>query len=89
MTEKLRPVWKFVPVQCTLADIKAGDIYQMGKRDDDDIIDDGQLWIARTDAKPDTERGYGSVVMADPIVVDVNAETPGFEKRPDNACGAV
>ena len=47
-----RKCWRYVPVLCTLADIKRGDLYQLQKASADDQLDESQLFLATTDAKP-------------------------------------
>lgn len=68
---KLRRVWKYVPVECALADIKKGDLYQMDKFDESDVgHDPADLLYALADAKPKEDGEAGSVVIATRFIED-------------------
>lgn len=66
----LRKCWKYVPVECALADIKKGDLYQMDKSGPEDDWDPGQLMYACQDAVPKENGEPGSMVVATRFIED-------------------
>jgi len=71
----LRKCWRYVAVECSLADVKKGDFYQLGKLDDEDLHDPSQVFYAHEDAHPKRDGLPGSEVMASRFIED-----PTFEK---------
>lgn len=59
----LRPCWKYEPVPCSLGDIKKGDLFRLGKRDEADTgVNPDDLLLATTDARKE-ERGQSMHVV--------------------------
>lgn len=85
MDRKLRPCWKYVPVRCTLAEIKKGDVYRLSPFDETDLLNGDVLWLANEDATPDEAKGFGSVVMATPLVPTPDMPDKVFPPRETSA----
>jgi hypothetical protein len=65
MAKKLMPVFRkcFVlqEIEVNLGDVKAGDIFRMGKASEDDCVNESEWWIALKKAVPCRPRGNYTV----------------------------
>lgn len=64
----MRKVWKFEPRLCEMSEIKIGDLFQVQKANSHDVIDEGELHLAVTDAEGyDPENPEKMKVTASPL----------------------
>lgn len=61
---EFRKVWKYSAVLCEMSELKKGDIFQMQKRDSNDLIQEDELLIATEDPAPCTDAESSHQIMA-------------------------
>jgi hypothetical protein len=72
----LRRCWKYTPVECSLADIKKGDVFQLESRDESDVECPAGLQLATSDSKKEIDGQSQNMVMAVSLV-----EKDYFERK--------